>query len=613
MNSLSKYFAFLFIFPVVFTLQGCKQDLNIDFSASPSEIERGEQSNLVWKVEALAENTLMGVSIDPLGVVSTSGGRVVTPASTQDYVLTARFVDKNQEQREIQKKVTVSVLDELSWRWNDPSGYKDFHGFTILPPWFAGENFGINVTNYHHPRQDGWELVSKRMECSDYQISCNLPSQSTDTRYFPHFALYNRYTGILRLFIYINNPNFTGSKELIVTTQVKDNGYSSSYGLSLNESGISADLTNKTVDQNIQTSILPRYSNKWAVIDRHLSFDPSTQPNNIHLDVYLDEKYEAEIELEGSFNFTIGQAQKQGISSAIKRGQKTLKQVTSGANVAGQFLIEHSQQLQGMGAPQGYTDRLDSVGNFLANTALSLGSLAGPVDVIASVSKMFFGGGSVSSVQTGEGTITLSGTLISTNPQNFISVPFKNSTVYGLYSLKRPPEVRVSARCSLFGPQSHYNAKCPSVGENFELTYSFEGGIDQLIVVNPSAEMRLKEVKIQPHIVNINIGRCVMIANIDQHCNHWWIPDHQQNDFKWLAVPMDTSKNLAKTPPYELSATRFLPSQDSLTIIRNGRLHDYTTHQEPLVYYKVFTRFEHESKPNVVVEEIRTFKAKVIL
>lgn len=254
----------------------------IQFGATPSVIEYGNSSTLSWQVTAAAGRSVQGVSIEPgIGIVDPSGSMEVSPNQTTDYKLVALVVDGSGNQTQHEKKVTLLVQQGSAWNWQRNDVFKDFNNIQLLSPWAADQHFGLDVTGYTHPPEDGWRLYIKRLTCADYIEGCDnrdLP-QYEDRRNFPYFALYNLHTGVMRIFVYINKPNFTGSKQLLVTSSLLQDGSLSDFGLSLQETDFSLPLAEKDEQQNVQVSIVPSFVNKWAVLERTFSYDPSVPPN----------------------------------------------------------------------------------------------------------------------------------------------------------------------------------------------------------------------------------------------------------------------------------------------------------------------------------------------
>ncbi len=90
------------------------------------------------------------------------------------------------------------------WDWSEESS------FATMPtsfPFYRGNYIGVDLKHFHCP-EDGWLLYAKSSAC-DNSEKYGLPCFNTKTG-APYFTLYNKYSGLLRLFIWIPRENFTG-------------------------------------------------------------------------------------------------------------------------------------------------------------------------------------------------------------------------------------------------------------------------------------------------------------------------------------------------------------------------------------------------------------------
>ena len=295
---------------------GSEQDpVTITFGVTPGVINYGDEANLNWNISLASNQSLQGVTIDPnIGIVNENGTITVSPNNTTEYTLTALINDSEGSQTQYTKKITLLVEQGTAWDWQRDDVYSDFNNIQILSPWKSDQHFGVDVTGYRHPAADGWRLFVKRLSCDDYIEGCSIADlpDYEDRRNFPYFALYNIHSGQLRIFVYINKPNFTGSKQLVVTSSITDTGFLSDYGLSLQETDFSLPLTEKDQQQNQQVFIMKSFVNKWAVMDRHLSYDPNAIPSSLALELFFEEKVTEEVNLAGTFEFSLTSQQSNG-------------------------------------------------------------------------------------------------------------------------------------------------------------------------------------------------------------------------------------------------------------------------------------------------------------
>lgn len=514
-------------------LTGCGGEqlpVDINFGVSPAVINHGEEATLNWKVTAATGYTLQGVTIDPdLGIVSNEGSELVSPPKPTDYILTALAADNDGNQTQVTKKLSLLVEDGNAWDWSRNDVYFDFNEVPILSPWSSDQHFGLDVTQYVHPAEDGWRLFVKRLTCSDYIEGCSqtdLPEYE-DRRNFPYFALYNIHSGQLRIFVYINKPNFTGSKQLLVTSSINQNGSISDYGLSLQETDYSQTLESKNQQQNVQISVMKSFVNKWAVLERSFSYDPEKIPTNLSLELFFEEKVNQEINLSGTFEFSLGSQQSNGskdLLSTILKAPGTIKKNKKDINKAGEDIIDVANDLEQSSDsiikfPNGIIDRTKDFGSFLVANASTFGAIQGFIGGLDFMSSLSSFSSKSSSIQYGRGTITLNGSVVNQFPQNQISIDLDKNSLelsldsLGLFSLQRSPRVWIQPYCGETA-MSNLTFSCPfeidlkEDNEGFyyatynytpaRLEVEFESELSSLVQLNPDSEMQLVAVSIEP-------------------------------------------------------------------------------------------------------------------
>lgn len=646
-----------------FFLTGCKTEpMSIQFGANPGIIEHGQSSTLTWNVAPANGQTLQGVTIEPaIGTVNPSGNVNVSPNQTTDYILKAFVVDQQGNQQQREKKVTLLVQQGVVWNWQRNDVFRDFNNIQILAPWAEDQHFGVDVTRYTHPPEDGWRLYIKRLTCSDYIEGCDdrdLP-QYEDRRNFPYFALYNAYTGVMRIFVYINKPNFTGSKELLVTTSILESGMLSDFGLSLQESDYTLPLEHKDAQQNHQVSVLKSFVNKWAVIERTFSYDPTTPPTNLSLNLFFEERQIQDVDLTGTFQFSLASQQSsggKGVLSAVMKAPRTVKKNIGDIKDAGMDIVDVAEKLnasRNLTLPEGFIGRAQNFGNFLINNSGTLGGFVGGLDVVSSLSNLF---GRSSSMQYGSGTITLTGTIVNQFPQNQISIGLSDVAVgsnpsiqaaaasnevptLGLFSFKQTPKVWVQPRCANRVINS-FAVTCNSASvyipgndgewvrrfEPVNLYLEFENNFAELLELNPVSNMVLQEIMIEP---SINIGlvtHTVWDSRYDIFTDIVTAWAGGAADFERIVrVGGILSRPIGTT----FLGKRFIRDGESNTLHLSAKQADGGQTSEdtigltcnpcrPSVSYKVFMRFVHKDEleseaPRVYAEYIQTLKAEVIL
>lgn len=368
---------------------------------------------------------------------------------------------------------------------------------------------------------DGWELYIKRMEASDFS-----KVQSNDTGpENPYFALYNKYTGVLRLFMYTGGNNTIGEDYFIVNTKIENGpGASSDVGLFLNDAGdYSYSLSEKSSNLNANRINVFQFEavyKKWIVMDYVLSYDHTLSSyENIFLRVGIGAVDESEIQLEGNFDFEMNE---------VTRGKQN---IISG--LIDEVFGSSGKIKRRMNDVTGFRDNIEDIGNeFEDNSGIlgdvgeslllfasridptigTIGFVVGMADYVNAFTNIFGGGSTQSSITLGEGGMHLTGTVINDFPVTFhkFGLPLVQYTdeneepalqePIGLFSLKQKPEVTVLQK------QFHYNCR-NDIRENYSQYSSYglyvqfdDQNMENLFRVNPESDMQFVDVRAVPFV-----------------------------------------------------------------------------------------------------------------
>src|SRR5699024_6512135 len=156
---------------------------------------------------------------------------------------------------------------------------------------------------------EGWRLYIKRMTASDFTgPSSKIKLQST-APVNPYFVLYNIYTGVMRVFMYLGGENTVGEDYFVVKTSVVDGpGAPADVGIFLNDAGnysylLSEKNTTINTDKMEIFNVNAIYK-KWIVVDYPVSFDPSlSNYSNKFFNIQIGAVDEEKITIGGSFGF----------------------------------------------------------------------------------------------------------------------------------------------------------------------------------------------------------------------------------------------------------------------------------------------------------------------
>lgn len=133
-------------------------------------------------------------------------------------------------------------------------------GTTILVPWANGSIKGFPSDIWYDIKQsDGWELVYNVFNTS------SLPAN-------PWFVLYNKYRGLLRIYIYITSNGLTPSTYLTSGLNLAPNAVSTSMLNYIGQDLVDPSAANKTVISQMEPTQLA--TNTWYASQYEIAYDP---------------------------------------------------------------------------------------------------------------------------------------------------------------------------------------------------------------------------------------------------------------------------------------------------------------------------------------------------
>ncbi|MFA6402906.1 MAG: T9SS type A sorting domain-containing protein [Salinivirgaceae bacterium] len=200
-----------------------------------------------------------------------------------------------------------TFCNTTDWNWLDLSQtnwkyYDDYMVPRDLRNPFSGDQLNkLDLSNIakgeDYTQDEGWVLLDKEFGCIN------------GTKY-PYFILYNKYRGIIRLYIYgIDRP--LAAQEALVSLTWNQSGAGKNALLSgLNNSFLYPNdkyqaFNQSTVEKSI-FRVSPYYENYWYVADFNVTFDLSTDPlislKELAFDISLVET--SDVSLNGTFQFT---------------------------------------------------------------------------------------------------------------------------------------------------------------------------------------------------------------------------------------------------------------------------------------------------------------------
>ncbi len=138
-------------------------------------------------------------------------------------------------------------------------------GITILVPWANGAVKGFsNDILYDYTKYDGWELVYNVFNTNSLQAN-------------PYFVLYNKYRGLLRIYVYVTTNGFTNSTFLTSGLALGPNSVNS-HMLNYIDQDVVDIAIKKTAISKLEPTQLS--SNVWYASQYEIAYDPAITSAN---------------------------------------------------------------------------------------------------------------------------------------------------------------------------------------------------------------------------------------------------------------------------------------------------------------------------------------------
>ncbi|AYL99629.1 hypothetical protein [Mucilaginibacter celer] len=359
---------------------------------------------------------------------------------------------------------TKDGITPYSFNWETVDFMPTPAGQSQIPPPWIGQGsiasiYDTDVLNDHRAA-DGWQLVYNT-------FTPNASGPLTN----PYFMLYNKYRGLLRIYMYITTNFATTSDYLTDGINVVSNVNSSM--LNFNGADIVDVSTNKKsyiqVEPAPSDGSKPLASNKWYMMQYEFAYDPQIAGlnyNDMRLSWFTNYNSITNISLggtqTGTLNGTIGSdgSSSSGISSALVNGGKVLGTAALSA-IGSNFLEKQSKpdttDNNKLGLPskvftsikKGVTAGLQAASGNIPGAVVGIlsglfGGSGGSTQQTVSLnlnSTITLGGPATSSgsFPSSPTAVWLPGTQITSAAQNYL--PLYNNTL-GVFNLKGVPTIK---------------------------------------------------------------------------------------------------------------------------------------------------------------------------
>ncbi len=363
-------------------------------------------------------------------------------ACTNDEILE----NKELEQRPI--AVTRSIEVE-SWDWTNSANYTYAYiqgkgRIPISSPFTtsssANKDISLIIQGKDYLSAQGWVLLDKVFGSKE---------QYAETVY-PYFILYNKYRGIVRLFVFNNSQESHSSA--MVTLNWFGSKVNSLFASNFNYTLPANSSKAKNSDTKIVNYVDDYYSSSWFVTDFIVSFDPKTDINNsyfIEFKIYSEVK--SEVDLNGTLHFETRSATMLGNNTsapsigspfaiagkvlsklpnekAITDAFKAVNTLTNNSGAGGKELKNKLNNTQSELESKGFV-------SFISNISSAAKGLGGIIGSAVSIADIFIGKSSpISRVEimptVSEGSTTMQGNITTkTNAARYVlQLPGTNHT-----------------------------------------------------------------------------------------------------------------------------------------------------------------------------------------
>ncbi|MCM1300741.1 MAG: hypothetical protein NC226_03350 [Bacteroides cellulosilyticus] len=191
------------------------------------------------------------------------------------------------------------AIPTIDFDWEDCDYMPTPPGQTAIPcPWVGAGSiapeFGMDITNDRY-RKDGWELIYNTFDTNASGPLVN-----------PYFILYNKYRGILRVYLYITTQFITTSHSLQDGLQIVSS-FQTSILRFLNKSIIDITDNNHSsyftqVHPYSENESSPVAANKWYMFQYELEYDPALSAlsnKQIQMSWFVNYLQISKLEIEG--------------------------------------------------------------------------------------------------------------------------------------------------------------------------------------------------------------------------------------------------------------------------------------------------------------------------
>ncbi len=415
------------------------------------------------------------------------------------------------------------------WDWSDSSNF--VKTIPTNSPFGNWNNYnGAMSEPHHHCPEDGWVLLVRHIYCEDNLSDTSDECKDDDYRsYLPkplsYFSLYNKYTGMVRFFVYVDEAE-AGDSFYFNISAIKNQASVSPAPILINSTNPVTTMDsfyelNDFSKHQQERKILRRSTEVWSVFDTFVSYPGEILDDRLGFSIDLQTFNKQDLKIEGKIvgklSTHIAGTDMDGIGAAksLYDNRDSIKKAFNDPIDWGAELqsMANTKQLETMG-PDAFAvnPQADTLGD-LADVILAGSDIIGGINsgyAVYNVLRGFMGSKDSVQNQFLDLDVNLTGTVEDTvNEHALIRVPFPMSyqtygpessyqdAQLGLFHIKSRPKIMLS-----------YTEQNGVVGNGTianRIAGRIASDIQASIIMNPAiSDMYLSELKVIPEITLVN-------------------------------------------------------------------------------------------------------------
>jgi len=516
------------------------------------------------------------------------------------------------------------------WDWSDSSNF--VKTIPTNSPFGNWNNYnGAMSEPHHHCPEDGWVLLVRHIYCEDNLSDTSDECKGDDYRsYLPkplsYFSLYNKYTGMVRFFVYVDEAE-AGDSFYFNISAIKNQASVSPAPILINSTNPVTTMdsfyeSNDFSKHQQERKILRRSTEVWSVFDTFVSYPGEILDDRLGFSIDLQTFNKQDLKIEGKIvgklSTHIAGTDMDGIGAvkSLYDNRDSIKKAFNDPIDWGSELqsMANTKQLETMG-PDAFAvnPQADTLGD-LADIILAGSDFIGGINsgyATYNVVKGFMGSKDSVQNQFIDLDVNLTGTVEDTvNEHALIRIPFPMSyQTYGpessyqdgklgLFHIKNRPKIMLSyaKQSSLLGNGTVAN----------RIAGRLASDIRGAFIINPTVinDMYLDEVKVVPELILVNNQATYGLKKTPNWIDDPFNPSSVDHDY-------DVRYGMLKNDSFSYKFLR-CAHKSSLTIpSKVAKIEDpFSSYQQPTSYIASSIKDEFmcgsspSYYPNALTEEI---------